>query len=78
MLLISPEIQDGEEYQKHTVNNKFKYLLLKFHVFTQLQGECPILTSEVAVAFNKGLMGYAKLEDKQLQYKIYKTLPILR
>jgi hypothetical protein len=78
VLLISPEIQDGEEYQKHMVNNKLKYLLLKFSIYFRLKGECPILTGEIAVAFNKGLMGYAKLEDTQLEYGIYKVIPVMR
>ncbi|CAM4875216.1 unnamed protein product [Rotaria socialis] len=41
-------------------------------------GECPILTGEIAVAFNKGIMGYAQLEDTQLEYGIYKVSPIMR
>ncbi|CAF3694914.1 unnamed protein product [Rotaria sp. Silwood1] len=41
-------------------------------------GECPILTGEIAVAFNKGIMGYAKLEDTQLEYGIYKVIPVMR
>jgi len=57
------------------VNNKLKYLLLKFFL---LKGECPILTGEIAVAFNKGIMGYAKLEDTQLEHGIYKVIPIMR
>ncbi|CAF0851194.1 unnamed protein product [Adineta steineri] len=41
-------------------------------------GECPILTGEIAVAFNKGIMGYAKLEDTELEYGIYKVIPVMR
>ncbi|UJR16581.1 hypothetical protein I4U23_003481 [Adineta vaga] len=41
-------------------------------------GECPILTGEIAVAFNKGLMGYTKLNDTQLEYNIYKVMPVMR
>ncbi|CAF0985457.1 unnamed protein product [Adineta ricciae] len=41
-------------------------------------GECPILTGEIAVAFNKGLMGYTRLEDTKLEYEIYKVLPVMR
>ncbi|CAF1211449.1 unnamed protein product [Didymodactylos carnosus] len=33
-------------------------------------GECPVLTSEIAVAFNNGLMSYATLEDTELEYGI--------
>ena len=41
-------------------------------------GECPILTGEIAVAFNKGLMGYTRLEDTRLEYEIYKVMPVMR
>ena len=57
--------------QTAVVASKTPYVFL-------LIGECPILTGEVAVAFNKGLMGYAKLEDTQLEYQIYKVIPIMR
>lgn len=41
-------------------------------------GECPILTGEVAVAFNKGLMGYKRLVDTELEHGIYKVIPVMR
>ncbi|CAF1179883.1 unnamed protein product, partial [Didymodactylos carnosus] len=40
--------------------------------------ETYVLTGEIAVAFNKGLMGYATLEDTQLEYGIYKVMPVMR
>ena len=42
------------------------------------EGECPVLTGEIAVAFNKGLMGYATLNDTQLEHGIYKVIPVMR
>jgi hypothetical protein len=57
------------------VKNKIE---MKFSMFFLFKGECPILTGEIAVAFNKGIMGYAKLEDTQLEYGIYKVIPVMR
>lgn len=50
----------------------------KLFSLLEMQGECPILTGEIAVSFNKGLMGFAKLNDTKLEYGIYKVSPVLR
>lgn len=54
----------------HTIDLVWNVFLFK--------GECPILTGEIAVAFNKGLMGYATLNDTQLEHGIYKVIPVMR
>ena len=41
-------------------------------------GECPILTGEIAVAFNKGLMGFAQRNATSRPTESIKVLPIVR
>jgi beta-glucosidase len=41
-------------------------------------GECPVLTGEIAVAFNKGLMGFAQRNATSRPSEAIKVLPVVR
>jgi beta-glucosidase len=41
-------------------------------------GECPMLTSLIAVAFNKGLIGFSSPSPSARPPAVYKTLPVIR
>lgn len=40
-------------------------------------GECPVLTANIGIAFNKGLIGFSSF-DSPHPPSVYKTLPVLR